>query len=440
MSEPTAVPEEPPKPIEKEEKPSPVRADTLGSEIGLFANQIDALAETLPLARVAIEGAISASRSQLAQFLKQECTVVKVEGKQTTYNIADGQLGKYQRFARRMHKADLATTLVPRGLLVALVSQFDAYVGALIRQLFKLRPEIVGDSAKSLTFAEMSKFESIDAARDYVIESEIESVLRESHSEQFDWLEKKFGVPLRKELPAWPIFVEVTERRNLFVHTNGIVSRQYLQVCGRNSCQIPAGTSVGQALPLTAEYFEHAYQCIFEIGVKLGQVLWRKMVPGEMAKADLNLAIITFDLITEGHYRLARVLLDFATETLKKHSSEENRLVLVVNRAQTYKWMGDEEGCRKIVDAQDWSATSQKFKLAQAVLRDNFKEANDFVRQIGANDAELNKHTYREGPLFKGLRKDQDFSALFQELFGEPLNKVVVQDPKATGSTSEQVN
>jgi hypothetical protein len=43
---------------------------------------------------------------------------------------------------------------------------------------------------------------------------------------------------------------------------------------------------------------------------------------------------------------IACVLLDFGKETSRKHSSEENRLRLIVNRAQAYKWDGKEDECK----------------------------------------------------------------------------------------------
>ncbi len=160
----------------------------------------------------------------------------------------------------------------------------------------------------------------------------------------------------------------------------------------------------------------------------------------------MNLIGVTYNLIAENRYQLARILLDFGTETLKTRSREDLRLACVVNRAQTYKWTGDEEKCRKILDGEDWTAANLKFRLAYAVLTDDFTEANRIVTQIQKGDEDLNKHAYKEWPLFRELRKSAEFAALFQEIFGEPLNKIVVQDKEVDSLTpgksidSQQVN
>jgi hypothetical protein len=72
--------------------------------------------------------------------------------------------------------------------------------------------------------------------------------------------------------------------------------------------------------------------------------------------------------------------------------------------------------------------------------RDDFKAANEAVKRIGNGAEDMDKHAYREWPLFKELRKSPEFAALFEQVFGEPLNKVVLQDSETGGTTPEWVN
>jgi len=87
-------------------------------------------------------------------------------------------------------------------------------------------------------------------------------------------------------------------------------------------------------------YFRLAHEAIFEIGVKLGQVLWRKILPGEVVAADANLASLSYELLKERKFRLAQKVLDFASSKAMKHADEKYRLIFLVNRAQSYKWDG----------------------------------------------------------------------------------------------------
>ena len=43
---------------------------------------------------------------------------------------------------------------------------------------------------------------------------------------------------MTNNLPSFKDFIEISERRNLFVHTGGIVSEQYIEVCKKYGCII----------------------------------------------------------------------------------------------------------------------------------------------------------------------------------------------------------
>lgn len=309
---------------------------------------------------------------------------------------------------------------------MALVSQYDNFLGLLIETILLSRPEILNGSEKTLSFSELVAFDSIEAAREHIIEKEVESVLRENHAEQFDWLERKFKTPLREGLSIWPSFIEVTERRNLFVHTGGQISGQYLKVCQTHKVDC-GDISKGGYLGVSTEYFEQAHEIVFEVGVKLAHVLWRKMKPDDREKADRNLLRISYDLLCQEKNRQAIAILDFATDVLKKLFSAEYKLSFVVNRAQAYKWSGDNDHALQILDNEDFSAVHDKYRLAEAVLRENYKKAFKLVRSIGAH-GEIDLAAYREWPLFREFRKQKELETVIREIFSEPLNKVSVKD------------
>lgn len=271
---------------------------------------------------------------------------------------------------------------------------------------------------KSMSLAEIMQHNSIDEVKETIIEKEIETVLRKSHTEQFVWLENKLSIPLRKDLNIWADFIELTERRNLFVHCDGIVNSQYLNVCKKNKVSFDTEVKIGDELIISPEYFKKAISCIFEMGVKLAQVLWRKLCPNDIDEADRILNEICYELILKEKYSLAINLLDFATSVIKKHASEENRLVFIVNKAQAYKWNGNAKKCVDIVNKIDWSAYKHEYQLASYVLLDDYKKAADIVRIIGTNGY-IGKNEYLEWPLFKEFRKSKEFLKAYKDVFNE---------------------
>lgn len=286
----------------------------------------------------------------------------------------------------------------------------------MIRGLFVMRPEKFAQSDRQITLAELIGFQSIEDAKEYFIEKEIEKVLRKSHVSQFEWLEKKFDMPLTKGLKVWPYFIELTERRNLFVHTDGKVSSQYIKVCKDHKVNLEEGVKVGTEMPVDLPYFEMACRVIFEMGIKLAQVLWRKHDPRTLAQADQDLVIVCDNLIRAERYDQAQTLLAFGTDELPKHSSDESKKTFIVMQAQSYKLAGDNETAAKIMNATDWTGSSDSFKLAKEVLTNNDEGAIALVIKIGRNGT-YTKGDYLSLPLFKQIRESERFQRVIDEVF-----------------------
>jgi len=417
-------------------------------EIRNFIQNIESLESNLPLVMLVLEVTRNKAARDLEQFLESKEVLNKdeiperygIEVNDRKYQVEREEWRICKKIAEKITRSDIAYTVVPRSFIVSLISQFDAYIGRLIRTIFYLKPEILNTSEKNISFSNLLEFESIEDAREFLIEKEVEAVLRQSHAEQFKWFENKLEIPLKKALTIWSTFIEVTERRNLFVHCDGVISTQYIKVCELNKALFDKHYNVGDKLEVTPKYFQKAYQCIFEIGVKLAHVIWRKLQPDNREKADKNLINITYNLIVNGEYELANILLDFATNVIKKHSSEEIKLMFFINKAQSLKWSGDEKSSRNIVSYIDWSACSDKFKLASAVLTDNFDQATRIMKRIGKNNDEVSKEDYKEWPLFKEFIKSEEFLKTYEEVFQEPfliLEKQKLLEERSNGNVRE---
>lgn len=408
----------------KDEKINASNFDIINKE---FIKQIESLRETLPLCMLFISASESHASKDFLDFVKQKGISEKDEQGEEYYKFNPEDSHKYRILKKNSEIAESASDIVPNSLFVSLISQFDSFLGRLIREIFQAKPEILNASERNLTFSKLLELKSIEEAKEFIVEKEVESVLRDSHADHFSWLELKLGIPLRKDLPIWQMFIEVTERRNLFVHNNGIVSSQYLTVCRANNVEFKNEPLLGSKLGIESEYFETAYRCLFEVSVKLTQVVWRKLLPKDIEAADDSLNDICFELLRQGQLSLSTTLLDFATNILKKHYNEESKNVFIVNKALAQKLMTNTEECKSIVHAKDWSACSDKFKIAKEALLDNFDEVVKLMRKIGS-DGEVTKLHYKIWPLFSEFRKTEQFLDAFEEIFKEEY--VEIETPK----------
>lgn len=385
-----------------------------------FILEIDALAESLPLVMGMVELKRSSHSKKLNKFIDDH----KGEDEQgeETFKIPLDKFNEFNNINKELKSSNAAYSILPRNFVVSLVSQYDAYLGELYRALFQIKPELAFLLEKEFTFQEILKYEDIDELKDFVIEKDIENLLRKSHFEQLTTLENRIKKHTGKEftltskLPVLPTFIEVTERRNLFVHCNGIISRNYLEICNRHKVPNINKLEIGSQLGVEPEYFGKAFQAVFEIGVKLGQVLWRKFLPENSEQADINGNNLCFDLIQSGYYELAYVLLKFITEEIPNKSTAKLKKTMVINKALACYLMNDKKKCNRILKSEDWSIGVQ-FQLAVAVLQEDYKEATKLMTKIGPNDDDFDASNYQEWPLFSKFRDTEEFKETFKTIF-----------------------
>lgn len=358
---------------------------------------------------------------RLGKFLEQYGDLVETlpNGEQK-YEVGPTHFGRLRQLDRALKSATVAEKLLPGSLLVTLVSRYDAFLGRLIRQMVLTRPELLKSSDRMLSLDTLLSLGEFDAARDFLIEKEIEIVLRKSHADQFAWLETKLDMPLRKDLPSWPAFIELTERRNLLVHCDGIVSHQYLANCKEHSVAVE-DCEVGKQLTVETTYFREACDRILEIAVKLTHVVWRKLLPNDREASDDALTQTCIDLLINENYRLANELLCFSTAVLKKYASERHRLIHLVNCAQSFKWLGNDKECLAQLGKEDWSAKGLEFRICVAVLKEDYEDVVNLMKQIG-KDGPVGATGYREWPVFRKARKNAAFQEAYEQVFGEKMH------------------
>lgn len=384
-----------------------------------FIHNIRGMQKSFPLVMVFMLGTRKKVINDLNEFVSKGIIKVRKTEDDEFIDIVPEEFYKIKKLLGEIKGTESVITLIPRSFIVSLISQFDAYFGNIIKTIYYKKLEILSTSEKSIKYSEIIKINSIDELKEYIIEQEIEAVLRKSHNDQFKWLENKLNMKLRQGLNCWPTFIESTERRNLFVHCDGCVSNSYIKNCKEFGVSIN-GINVGDKLEVTREYFTLVCNCILEIGIKLAHVIWRKITPDDRENADNNLNSIVYDFLSEEDYNLAIVISEFATNVIKKFSSEEIKMYLTVNKIQAYKWSGNEKTCKKMLHDIDWTALEDKFKLAYYVLLDDYTNAAKIMRRIG-NSGVINKVDYKEWPLFKEFRKSNIFRQTYEEVFKEKL-------------------
>ena len=421
----------------------------LHKNLNTFLRHIDAIKDTLPMTMLLIRPYNKKATDDFRKFLQENVEEIEDNGEKKILVKAE-ESKKFETLERNASTSSLAGKIIPESLFVSLISQYDAFLTRLLRSIYEIKPDLLNGSERNLTFSQLVGMETIDKAREFIIDKEIDTVLRKSHFEQFEYLEKLIGIKLRENLPIWQTFIEITERRNLLVHCDGLTSSQYIKNCQEHNCKIDK-TKVGDRLGVEVKYFSTAYKCLYEISTKLTHTIWRKLLISDLKDADRELNEVCLHLINANYFGLADILLDFGCNQ-KKHFDDSFKNVFIVNCSLSKYLQDQKEEARKILDKKDWSASSSDFKLAYAVLTDDFETAYEMIIKIG-DKGEIHKSDYKHWPLFNKIRQEDKFKETFKLVFKEEysvietpmrplqelINKEIKNNKELEGKTTKKV-
>lgn len=390
-----------------------------------FLKHIDAIRDSLPMTLLLLEPYNKKANDEFREFLKKSVKEIEDDDgeKKLVVKVEDSRI--LDTLENNASISSLAYKIIPESLFVSLISQYDAFLNRLLRSIYEIKPDILNSSERNLTFSQLVDFKSVDDARDYIIEREIDTVLRKSHSEQFEYLESRLGLKLRVNLLIWKTFIEITERRNLLVHCDGIVSNQYIKNCHEHSIKLEK-VKVGDRLRISPDYFFDAYNALYEIAVKLSHTIWRKLLISDLKEADKKLNDVCYKLLDSKSYKLADILLSFAYNQ-KKHFNESLKNIFIINGALSKYLQDDKKGCKKILEIKDWSASSDDFRIANEVLLEKYENVYALMKKVG-DKGDIDKTDYREWPIFSKIRKEKKFQDTYKEIFNEEY--AVLETPK----------
>ena len=385
-----------------------------------FHNQVGAIVGTAKIVQKVLEQERSTARLALAKTLR-----VNRRHLRAVVHPDYDAIHSIRRRRRKLNQVEDARRLWLRSQLILLVSQFEAYLARTVKCIIEGKPEIIDASERKYTYAQLKTFKTLDDARKSAIESEVESVMRQPRPEKFKWLERHIGLKVEKERELWGAFVEATERRHCLAHSDGRVSDQYIGNCEEAGLKWGdvfknGRPKHGSLLGVSTGYLGGSCATFDEMSTKLTHFAGRVVFKDDLPILDNHLnASCIYDHLERRNFKIAKRIALYALG-LPRHSSQEAKLMFIVNLAIAQKQLGEDKEWRELVGSKEWDVYEDRFKLARAALQENEDESVRIMKKIGAAD-DPGKHAYRTWPLFEWMRKKEGFRSAFEFIFGEPL-------------------
>ena len=288
-----------------------------------------------------------------------------------------------------------------------------AFVAAVALELLTAFPERLGK--RSLAYTDVANFNSLEELRQKFIADEIDSRMRESHNEQIKFLSSLANVELGSdERELLSMFIEITERRNCHIHSEGKASPQYFRVCAEHKVKFKKSPKEGTKLNVTTAYLGYARKVLSEMAFKLSQTIVRKVFSESQKVAELHVTMIGIQLLKEERWEEALVFFEYGSGLRDKWAGDEvTKRNNIINKAQALIGLGKRDAALKAIESVDWSASHPKYLLAIHLLKDEFKEAAALMRS-----ADLKESYYRDWSIFSRFRVTDEFKTAFASLFG----------------------
>ncbi len=363
----------------------------------------------------------------LISFIKNTGTT-KLEKMSNVKHVEEGlviehpmnsDLTKTVREVEKLKTFDNAGKILPKSILVSLVSEYDSFLCSFIKAIYIYNNEIFQQCNKKFDYQDLIEHSDIEQLKKSIIDEYIDDILRKNHGEQLKDISKIFNVDFEKIIPKEIIgtFIEATERRNLFVHAGGQISKQYLESCKKNNIDTKH-YSLNQELDVKAQYFKQAFKSIFCISVCVAQMVWRKCLKNQLEIADQNLQEIMYDLLCKKEYDLLIDLASIMIKNIQKFFDETFKKVFYINYALAYKFKKDEKNMKKIIEKLDWTSVNNLFQLIIAVINDDFSLSEKIMLKMKNDEEVIKLQTgYVIWPVFEEFRKTQNFKRAYKSIY-----------------------
>lgn len=400
---------------------------------GLIADFMRRVQEMEVAATVAIPAIgehLSEQRAKLKEVLRPHIIKEDDSGFRISYpdNAREASALKSAMKEFKRLSASKTSITVSRSIFIGLFCEFDAFIGSLLRLIYTRNEALYGQINRDISFSELMKFSSLDEIKKSILDKEIDSFRRESYVEQFSLMEKKFSISLTK-FAEWPHFVEISQRRNLMTHNDGLVNRQYLDVCERSGYKFKQRPAVGEQLEISPRYYFKSTRILATVAFMLVYTLWRKIFNKEAKEANDALTVAVYDVLSDQMWGLAARLADFSlTKEMVKDVDDLNFRIRCINYAIGMYRCNERDRCAAFLKSKDWSACIPEFRLAVAVLSDEFEEACELMRSVGKEGVLIRQTSYHDWPLFFQFREAPEFLETYLQIYGASFNPSTGED------------
>ena len=386
-----------------------------------FINDLDCLSEMFSLVAPALKSKDEERNARISQITVE----IEKDGKKGLKLKSAENAKELIGHFKQMRRAD---RLFRQSQITSVVSRFDEFIIEVLKVSYQQNIGWLKNPEKKVSYKELLEIESFEDFKNDLIRREVELLARDSHSSQIEFLDTKLKLGVIDNFAGWKDFLEITERRNIFVHTGGRVSKQYMENCYRFGVAVDVKVKDGSLLSVSDDYIKKAVDIFYEISIRIGQAAVRRLFPASFEAADNFLNNTGVDLLTRERWDLAEKIFTYALGVPSAlRSSGDIRYYFLINLCIALKFGGKDY--ISMLESENWSPFHPKYHLAVAVLKDDYDLAQQLMRSQAVLE-QISEMQFKGWPLFRNFRATPQFEAAFREIFQKDIAAEIIQDAK----------
>ncbi|WP_141104874.1 hypothetical protein [Thioclava sp. IC9] len=313
-----------------------------------------------------------------------------------------------------------AARSIQRANLSALIAEFDFLMLRLLTSVCQDFPEYLISDEETISVGLLRSGKSFEDWQAEQIERKISRKLRESHQDLIDWI--LTDVAKLKDSSKvhsshfYRDFLEVCQRRHLFIHNGGIVNEDYLEKCKGAGFKIEQLPKIGTALSIDPEYLRSSAARVYLVGAFIIHLVFQSIYSEKRQFSFRALLSASHEFLLSDLTKMAERIIDFAEFNSTKFD-HDLRLKFGINRAlaRLYEPNTDKDtqnkNARQVLDKYDWSVVDPILKLALACVRRDFSDLTKLAEE--AHKAGLEFQDANSFCVFREAREIEGFMDCF---------------------------
>ncbi|WP_062532327.1 hypothetical protein [Jeotgalibaca dankookensis] len=299
--------------------------------------------------------------------------------------------------------------LILKTSVISLCTNLETLASWMMTQFFLFIDNGSTLDKKNLSFKELNEIGSIEDARRYLIDDELDGIFRKSFKDWFEIINGKFNISREFKDEGWNIeeINELYQRRNLFIHTDGVVNDFYLKKCDK---ELIGNLKKGDQISASPEYILNKIKII----ERLAWLMYYKFCQARYSQ-DIEELFINVNNTMLPHMRRN---CDAISEIWKsmfnnKKIQDESVIIAKINYFLYYRINDRLTEVEKDLENFNTSHYANHYVMAKSIIlgRDCFIEVKNYINSIDENEF----FSSLDWPLFSLIKNDPRYKPIFEE-------------------------